>query len=300
MSIKATLAFAQDAVISQGIVRGFDYADPNATPLQVFKQPRNHLVAVASILQFQGYLNHFTPHSQVPAKSTKAFKAFEESLQTSPFWRRTATYVKWPKVKEGGLDDLRHALRSSLYEKEYHHQTANRLADMVPTTIPDADLKRWILSIVAIQRHMFPDDKITIGLAKLGLDLEVEDDGDDDNSGDCDVNSEDERLLQWIGKPKRGGNKKVRVPRQVADLDVSVYEVDRNVLIDNAESLAKQIKPVSLDRFIEFFTTRDQGAGDNAPTEWSNFISWDDKYEEILEGLPIFTRDRSHRRPFSH
>ncbi|KAF9155369.1 hypothetical protein DFQ26_009753 [Actinomortierella ambigua] len=313
----AALALAQDAVVSLGVVHGFDYSDPNAEPLEVFKQSRNHLIAVASILQFQGKVAHYTPHKQLPAKSTKAFKTFEEGVEASPLWALQATYAKWPALKKGGLDDLQQAIAKTLPHHEYRDYIARHLTDMVPTVVHDPSLKRWALSIVAVRKIMYPEDAIIVGFGKLVLDLELtkdnegeggnDDDGDDDDDGgdgngdgdegqgffifdkhkhkhkknnDHDHNKNKKKKNKDHHKKKDGDPKKkwkVTVPTQVADLDLTEYKVDRKALVDNAESLANQIALVTLEEFIDFFTSP-ADEGEDAPPTYYDFA--DDEYQQ--------------------
>ncbi|KAF9974747.1 hypothetical protein BGZ73_001802 [Actinomortierella ambigua] len=254
------LTFAQDAVVSVGVVHGFDYSDPEATPLQVFRERRNHLVAVASLLKFQGELTHYTPHKQLPAKSTKAFKAFQEGIESSPLWSLTEMYTKWPTLEKGGLHDLQRAIENVLPNHDYGHEIAKQLVQMVPATVHDPNLKLWAFSILTLVKNPVPEDTITIGFGKLILNLELtemdedDDDEEEDNDGDFFIVDMDKKK-----KKKKSGdyNKKwkVSVPKQVADLDISEFDVNRKALVDNAERLAKQIPVVTLNGFQEFFTS---------------------------------------------
>ncbi|KAF9098627.1 hypothetical protein BGX23_005693 [Mortierella sp. AD031] len=73
-----------DELIFDAFFEGINTSDPAATPLQVFKDPKNHVDATSSILSFAANRADFHPCTQNPIELAKHFNAFIQAISTFP------------------------------------------------------------------------------------------------------------------------------------------------------------------------------------------------------------------------
>ncbi|KAF9974161.1 hypothetical protein BGZ73_002469 [Actinomortierella ambigua] len=241
--LTATLVvLAKDAVVSRGVFNGDDTTNPDARGVKVFREPRNHPMAVASILMYAGGKAGYDPHSQAPKKSRHSYRAFRKQVSAFPGFLKGETFRMLLSLEGGSLDEVENKVRMA-YPFADGDYIGSSIRYSIPTVSIGPDVADFVFSLVVISKPYGsedPDDtntKITIELVRLHLKIKA-------------VN----------------GDGAVQIPKQTAKLIVSQLEVKRHYLIRRAEYLAKKIPRRSLVDFVKYFWSKDPNAD---PPYWT-------------------------------
>ncbi|KAF9300355.1 hypothetical protein BGZ91_009837, partial [Linnemannia elongata] len=100
--------------------------------------------------------------------------------------------------------------------------TARALRNLAPDNVQDPSLTEWVLSLVVITEP--EDTRINLKLARVYLTISSDDDA-------------------------------ATIPKQIARLSVSAYEVIAPVFVSNAETFANKVKVTKVPDFIDYFTS---------------------------------------------
>ncbi|KAG0235226.1 hypothetical protein BGW42_005690 [Actinomortierella wolfii] len=233
----AVAVLAQDAVVSRGLFNGDDTTNPEAHGPKIFRESRNHPMAVASILVHAGVKVGYDPHMQTPAKSRNTFTAFLKKVAKFPGFLMGDTFHLILNLEGGSVDEVEEKVRMAYPFVDGEYISSN-LRYAIPEVNTDRSLKRFVFSLVVITKPYGkgdPDDsntKITVELVRLQLEIHTVD---------------------------HSGN--VYIPRQAAVLTATQLEVKRHYLIRRAEHLANRIPKASLVDFVKYFWSQN-------PSEW--------------------------------
>ncbi|KAG0254924.1 hypothetical protein DFQ27_006574 [Actinomortierella ambigua] len=209
------------AVASGAIFVGKDTTNPDVSPVEIFRNSKNHAAAVASIVVFAANSVQFTP-STTPAKSL-----------LGPFFDFLGRISSFPgfilEIDRQGTLGLTGSL-TQLEEQVGRLPTENAallargIRDLVPRSIPDKTLDKWTLSMLAINK---PDGSDLVEIQHVYITLTI--------------------------KTDDGYN--AIIPEQRAKINFSVYRVMQAVLIANAENLSEKIPIYLVPDAIHFLTS---------------------------------------------
>ncbi|KAK3840295.1 MAG: hypothetical protein JOS17DRAFT_726664 [Linnemannia elongata] len=213
-----TAAMAASAVISGALFVGKDTTDPSASPIEVFRDPRNHATAAASALVYAGNYVNFRPSSQKPKALSPYLEPFVRKVTASPgfvLMRNTQFSLKL----DGSLTQFEKTISDQLEDPYY----ARALRDLVPDNIQDQLLTDWTLSLVVVNK---PEGSDTVDVKLARLYLTISSDGNT-----------------------------ATIPEQTAQLTVSDHQVATSMFVANAEMLADLIQITKGPNFVDFFTS---------------------------------------------
>ncbi|KAG0268895.1 hypothetical protein DFQ27_005334 [Actinomortierella ambigua] len=241
----ATAALAQQAALFGGVYLGVELPDPKATPIEVFKNPKNHVAAVVSILKDVADRRKFAPSKLAATELVKHIANFEWSVEAFLGIERVDSIEEYLSVDEAGTEALEDAIDEAIDSSDSLH-IALQLSGLLPKRAKseqDArDLNgRVVLEVIVIDKT---PKVTTIKLARVTLDLQV-----DQDSRAITIPAQHHVLLSVISLRARS-----------------------EVLQRHAETLADNIKIISLDQFVEFFHSQAAAKSIAVADEWAQWI----------------------------
>ncbi|KAG0258971.1 hypothetical protein DFQ27_004356 [Actinomortierella ambigua] len=244
----ATVALAQDAIISRGFFVGEDTSTPGARGPEVFRNPKNHAIAAASLLKHAASRVNYVPHSQLPSKTCESYSLFQEKLRTSLALSDGDLYWVTLKLK-GGASDLQDKIQQQ-YPYDNEASIARQLRHALPWFIRDATLKKWQLTVVLIRKPKDSDDRVIVELVSIGLLLDT----------------------------TRNGV--VEIPEQEAIFVTKQYEMKTNFVVERADRLFDVVGVTSLNKFGLYFTS--------PPAQFPNIRDWYDNGKPLHDDEGCF------------
>ncbi|KAF9974616.1 hypothetical protein BGZ73_001914 [Actinomortierella ambigua] len=223
LAASATLAYAQNVILSKGILLGEDTTDPKAHGARIYSDPRNHPTAAASMLYFSAEWFGYMPSSNPPPKSTAVFDKYESKVKAFPGFKKIDEYIEFVALN-GGLDDFEDKILNG-YHGYGRRAIASSLRNLIPKTNKDPTLNTWILTLPIIISR--PRMDVTVKLVRIAVHLQTDDNG------------------------------KVELPGgQFAQLAITELRILPDVMKTLAENLAGKLKQTSIDKFKAYFTTK--------------------------------------------
>ncbi|KAG0252611.1 hypothetical protein DFQ27_007953 [Actinomortierella ambigua] len=229
-SASAVMAQSQtaNAIVSGAILIGKDTTQ-SIDPVLVFRDPKNHLTAAASIVVSAANRVSFQPTKKTPKTLVPAFGNFQIKLASFPGFINS-------EVSESSL-----SLNGSFTQFEKEVRDANKdqdspiiarsLRDLIPGHIKDKGLKKWILSLLVFKK--LEGTKIQIKLARVTLTV-----------------LSDQTHTTYI-------------PKQTADYSTGILEVNSAYLTASADKWASVIPIVKVRDAIDFLTSPKASMADN-------------------------------------
>ncbi|KAF9159496.1 hypothetical protein DFQ26_006478 [Actinomortierella ambigua] len=227
----ATLALAQQAVVSKGILIGEDKTDKNAKGPEIYKNPRNHQSAAASIIAGVAKIQGYEPYALDPTESGKVFGRFERQFRRPPGFHAGQQDEIVLRLTSD-LNQVEEAIKGA-YGDIGSVSIAKALRELVPSSTKDPQAKYWVLSVVAIT--LDPHENVGAKLFALFIQLNVDGDG------------------------------KVTLPsEQTSYLNIANVEVDTGYMIANAAELFARFEVATTHEFEVYFTSSDE----DVLTQW--------------------------------
>ncbi|KAG0260984.1 hypothetical protein DFQ27_003229 [Actinomortierella ambigua] len=227
----ATLALAQQGVISKGILIGEDKTDKNAKGAEIYKNPRNHQTAASSIIVSIANALGYEPRTQDSLEAAQNYEALEESFLNLPGFE----VLQQDEVElhlTGDLDQIEGAIKEG-YPDLGSDSVAKALRELIPSSSKNTRIKRWLLSVVVIDLN--PQGNVCAKLFSLLLTLYVSSDG------------------------------KVMLPtQQISYLNVINSEIDSDNMAAKANTLFEEYGVTTTQEFEEYFTS----SKENVLTQW--------------------------------
>ncbi|KAG0236510.1 hypothetical protein BGW42_003416 [Actinomortierella wolfii] len=211
---QSTKAVSSGAIFSRETTHTTD-------PIQVFKDPENHLTALASIVVFAAETTSFKPAILPP-------KSLDTSLDD--FINKVATFPGFilSEHEQGSirLDSSLIQLEKAVRELVPHHGAlvGRGIRDLFPGYIPDPTLNEWTLLLIGGER-LAENDDIKLHLFALELKAEID------------------------------KSYTTQIPKQVAAFSRSTLHVRSSFLIANAQKLAEMIPIYSVHDAIDFLAS---------------------------------------------
>ncbi|KAG0260871.1 hypothetical protein DFQ27_003284 [Actinomortierella ambigua] len=208
------------ALASGAIFVGKDTTNPRATPLEIFENPENHAAAAASVVVFAAQSARFTP-SESPAKSlVESFPAFLQKVASFPGFLTERNEQKTLELT-GSLMQLEERVSEAVIENGA--QVGRGIRDLVPSSIPDETLDKWILTLLVINK---PDESDYVKIQQVYITLAI--------------NTDDHSPV---------------IPQQSAKINISTYRVIERVFTSNAEKFAQRLPIYLVGAAIDFLTS---------------------------------------------
>ncbi|KAG0260992.1 hypothetical protein DFQ27_003237 [Actinomortierella ambigua] len=227
----ATLALAQQAVVSKGILIGEDKTDKNAKGAEIYKNPQNHQSAAASIIAGVAKIQGYEPYALDPTESSKVFGRFERQFRRLPGFHAGQQDEIVLRLTSD-LNQIERAIKEA-YPDIGSVSIAKALRELVPSSTKHPQAKYWVLSVVAID--MDPLGIVDAKLFALFIQLNVDGDG------------------------------KVTLPsEQTSYLNIANIEVDTDYMTAHADELFARFEVATTHEFEVYFTSPEE----DVLTQW--------------------------------
>lgn len=222
---------------SKAIITGIDYSDPNASAVDIFRHPKNHPTAVASLIESFAKQTGFRPKEHGLYTTNSSFLAFKTDVNDFEYFRPMGSQVLRMELT-GGPDGLEKEIASRYFPITRIGRTppsranivASAFVEQIPSSADQALSGSWALALVAL--HGEDDNYTRLDISWVNIQIVVNDDGS------------------------------VAIPPQVAFLSEESFEVMAGGLIDNAEFFAKVYPKADVKTVLDSLTTPRPKGGD--------------------------------------
>jgi len=232
-----------DAIVSGALFSGKDTTENNAHKTDIFRDPRNHATAAASILVYGAKSANFNPSNQDQKTLVSHFDGFEHKVNNFPGFTESDMFESRVSI-DNSLMGLEQAIRCE-YDNHDSRLIARGIRDLVPGEIRNRDMKEWLLSLVVVSKPR-GTNHVTVKLVQLCLKLES-----DSNNG------------------------MTRIPKQHADLKVTEYRVNADVLEKHASKFAETMHVMWMPEYIAYFASpKVQEGNEGRRAEISSISEW--------------------------
>ncbi|KAF9955992.1 hypothetical protein BGZ65_003044 [Modicella reniformis] len=220
----AKVAPDPDAVLTEAIFVGNDTTNPDASPVDIFKNPENHATAAASMLEFLARQFNFFPAEQDPSSSSikSGHYQFLTKINTLPGFVLTLQTERAIKLNDS-FNQVAKEIRDS-YGSTDARIIARSFRDAIPDIIKDKSLKLWHMPLLVIRKPV-DTDTVTLKVVRLELDFTSD------------------------------TSQTAHIPTQSANLANFEFSIDPTVLSLNAEKFAQEIRIVRVPDFLNFFSS---------------------------------------------
>ncbi|KAK3806735.1 MAG: hypothetical protein J3Q66DRAFT_375061 [Benniella sp.] len=183
LSVVAIPAQALVVVSSKAIFTGVDNSDPDASAFDTFHDPRNHVTAVASVIE--GFLKHanFRPKEHGYNETRDQYYAFERAVPTFEYFVEKSRRLGVLKLT-GDLGQFQDAIADN-YEPitgkadvTASAVAASAFAEQIPQYVDPALSGSWnplrSLFLVLITVHGGEDNKIGVDISAINVHIDID------------------------------------------------------------------------------------------------------------------------------
>ncbi|KAF9940482.1 hypothetical protein BGZ65_006861 [Modicella reniformis] len=221
-----------DIVTSKAIFTGIDNSDPKAEGAEIFRNSRNHVKAIASVLKFSADENNFKPKEHGVKETSEAYRGFNTKVNTFPgltLKERNDEPLRFTGDREQFKEEVT-AYYKSLAGKS--NVAAAAFVDQIPKSSDGGPLGTRELVLVSI----YSDERNTVVL---------------------DISTINVRLSERDGA--------IEVDPQNTVLDQIILSVNQNVLVANAETLASKLPSIDVKTLLDELSTNDSSSNELDP-----------------------------------
>ncbi|KAF9093408.1 hypothetical protein BGX29_009953 [Mortierella sp. GBA35] len=212
-----------DEAIAQAFFHGVNTSDPAATPVQLFKDPKNHVDATSSILSFAGKSANFHPITQNPVELAKHFDAYLSKISSFPgffltYNEQTSIFQTSTNI-DTMISDIKSAYDGVLIVD--HDALVNIITQMANSVLSQSTSDE--------SRVMF----VLLGVTKANDSSEVE----------------ISIFYTTLHLKKDHSGKKTYIAQSYS-INRTVFKVYTSVLVANAEMFAQKIPKVNMEEWL--------------------------------------------------
>ncbi|KAG0207128.1 hypothetical protein BGX28_001559 [Mortierella sp. GBA30] len=217
-----------DAAMSGLIFVGEDTSEFPLDGIEVFKDPKNHATAAASVLVHSAKTVEFHPSEQ-PAKSlAPALDRFVQKASVFPgFLFRHTTDSSLHLRNGSSAKDIESQIHAAYNNTPHIDYLAREFRDLVPFKNEDESLQKWVLSVILLDKPV-GSDVIHLKFARITLNI---------------------TYLHDITSAR------AHIPEQEARIIFADYDVNASFLLDKANALAGMIPIVQVEIAIPYFAS---------------------------------------------
>ncbi|KAI8373020.1 uncharacterized protein BYT42DRAFT_616210 [Radiomyces spectabilis] len=213
-----------DKVVSGALFIGEDTTDPDAHGAKLFERPKNHPVAVSSIIQYSSNATEFHPSSQSLKEAANSYDDFIKKVSSFPGFRFTSSHH----------DEIRHNGNIQTLLKEVN-KVYLRGHDK-----EQKDATNKILSGLLSHEHSgersYTISHLTIENLGTNADLKI-------------------YILAINQDVDHDDNGMITLTEDRAGLTVSEFTVNRGFLVSNADKLGEKISRAEIKDVVKDLTT---------------------------------------------
>ncbi|KAF9364267.1 hypothetical protein BGX34_002029 [Mortierella sp. NVP85] len=244
---------------SKAVFTGVDNTNPDASRVKIFKDPRNHATAVASIITTRAQSNLFVPNTLAREELPNHFYKFASSLPTRTIFKSTRKRDFFLDLT-GDLNQFKETIATNYVplsgKADY---AASAFVEQIPRRLDTQSDESWVLVLITI--HGGDNDEISFDIS-------------------------------WINVLLSSDNGSVIIPEQTAYMSQGSYKVETDVLVDNANLLADLFSTIEVAEFEEELSTSEPEASSQLLNDW--LLGSDHTWES--ESLPSTYTNRHRQR----
>ncbi|KAF9954833.1 hypothetical protein BGZ72_004262 [Mortierella alpina] len=228
----ATVVMARerfDAIASGALFTGKDNTDNmDVSKLDVFRDPKNHASAVASLLWNGAALNKFVPAADGLATDPYAYQDFLREVNRFKGFRKSGEQRRKLELT-GRLEQLEEEIdrkyRSFVDDDDI--DVARHFRQLIPNNLRKEDIygDRWLLSQIIIRQSPH-SNAVSFEIGRIALEI------------------------------RRERNGKAVIEPQTATLVKTDFHVDEKYLMENAQTLAEWVPIASVRTVLNLLTSK--------------------------------------------
>jgi hypothetical protein len=221
--VAAILVQGKSVASSKAIFIGVDNTDPNASGAAIFRDPRNHATAAASVIGFSSKQANFKPKEQGLDATHREYQAFFQKAVSFPgFFTREAPYSTLHLT--GDLDQFKEQISANYIPLSGKADVAaSAFVEQIPESTEQESSGAWTLVLVTIYGD--ESDTISVDISSIEVQVSVNGDGS------------------------------VSLQKQTAQLNQHVVQVNRSFFVNYADTLSSRIPKESIETFKDELTT---------------------------------------------
>lgn len=211
-----------DLATSKTIFTGVDNSDPSAQGADVFRDPRNHAKAAASIIGYSADQANFKPKEHGIQETPQAFDDFQAKASKFPGFLMQANSVRQLNLT-GELNNFRdEVIKNYLPEAGKPDVAAAAFAEQIPGSSDGGSLGTRVLVLISI--HGTEDNTISVAISSIRVNLSAK--------GDAIV-----------------------IDEQYTELRQTIFGLNRGLLTSNADALAGKINTIDINTLLDRLST---------------------------------------------
>ncbi|KAK3822983.1 MAG: hypothetical protein J3Q66DRAFT_136924 [Benniella sp.] len=256
-SVAAILVHGQlnERLSSKAIFTGVDNTDPDASRVKIFRNPRNHASAIASIIANRAQSNFFLPKTLAREKLPDHFYKFASSLPTRTILKSTRKRDFFLDLT-GDLNQFKEVITANYVPLSGKaDDAASAFVEQIPQSLDTQSDESWALVLITI--HGGDNDQIAFDIS-------------------------------WINVLLSFDNGSVIIPEQTAYMSQGSYKVETDQLVRNADLLADLFSTIEVAEFEDELSTPEPEAPGQLLNDW--LLGSDHTWES--ESLPLIYTNR--------
>jgi hypothetical protein len=213
----ATAVFASakvDAIVSGAMLIGQDTSKHDSHGEDMFKDPRNHPGAVASLLRFSAERADFHPRQKGVITDPKVYEHFLKDVYDFPGFRAHRQQHQQLDLQGDREQFKREIAKKYMSDRIDGHMMARAFENLLPREVNQND-QEWLLNYVVLDANC-------------------------ERSSSCELEVEITSIMLKLYRDSNSDHTKIR--RQTAQMAMNKFNVKKEYLIEHASSLAQRVR----------------------------------------------------------
>lgn len=224
-----------DAIVSGACMVGRDTSE-ETTGEEVFKDPRNHVTAVASILRHSADRNQFQPRQKGVITDPKVYQAFIKDIYNFPGFHAHQTEMERLELQGDHEQFKREIAKKYKTDRNDPWKIAVAFERLLPHNL-EHDSQEWLLNYVVLNTQ-----------------------GRSGSGGQKDVSVEISSVMLKLTKDQ---NDRVKIKRQTAEMRINMFTVDKEYLKNHSNSLSQRIRTMDARKALRELSSNGQLGGED-------------------------------------
>ncbi|KAK3822997.1 MAG: hypothetical protein J3Q66DRAFT_137110 [Benniella sp.] len=232
----AILVQGRSVASSKAIFIGVDNSDPNAYGADIFRDPRNHATAAASVIGFSSKQSGFRPKEQGLYATPEKYQAFLQKAGTFPGFVSTQRNTRDLRLT-GDLDQFKEQISANYIPISGKADIeASAFVEQIPESTESEWSGAWTLVLVTIYGEEY--NTIYVDISSIEVEVSVHGDGS------------------------------VSLREQTAKLTQETLRVNADFFVHYAETLAGKIQKEDIATFKDELTTPNSEGRSQLLKDW--------------------------------
>ncbi|KAF9363263.1 hypothetical protein BGX34_004544 [Mortierella sp. NVP85] len=249
VSATAVLASGRvDAIVSGACIVGEDTSSHDSRGEEIFKNPRNHPAAVASILRFSADRAEFRPREKGVITDQKVYDHFLKDVYNFPGFQAHHQQRMQLDLQGDREQFKREVAKKYKSDRNDPNQMATEFDQLLPQEM-DHDNQEWLLNYVVMNTQ--------------------------NNQGGGDQSEILVEICSIMLKLTKGSNDEAKIKRQTAQMTMNAFTVKKEYLMQHAQSLSQRIQTMRTRKALRDLSSNGVlGGEDYEMSEESELEGW--------------------------